>query len=62
MEITTMERVPALWFPDGNLVICAASVLFRIYRGILAARPPVFADIQYLPRPPPASCLLPSLI
>ncbi|KAF7358955.1 hypothetical protein MSAN_01235900 [Mycena sanguinolenta] len=24
-----MERVPALWFPDGNLVICAGSVLFR---------------------------------
>ncbi|KAJ6500966.1 hypothetical protein C8R45DRAFT_863808 [Mycena sanguinolenta] len=44
-----MERLPALWFPDGNLVICAGSVLFRVYRGILAARSPVFADILASP-------------
>ncbi|KAJ6491896.1 hypothetical protein C8R45DRAFT_1136901 [Mycena sanguinolenta] len=33
-----IKRVPALWFPDGNLLI--GGVLFRVYSGILAARSP----------------------
>ncbi|KAF8209537.1 hypothetical protein K438DRAFT_1811257 [Mycena galopus ATCC 62051] len=45
MDVSTMERVPALWFPDGNLILSAHGVLFRVFKGILVARSPVFADM-----------------
>ncbi|KAJ7684176.1 hypothetical protein DFH06DRAFT_1138 [Mycena polygramma] len=45
MEASSMERVDALWFPDGNIVLSAHGVLFRVFKGILAARSPVFAEM-----------------
>ncbi|KAJ7711877.1 hypothetical protein B0H16DRAFT_1392016, partial [Mycena metata] len=46
MDASTLERVDALWFPDGNIILSAhGGVLFRVFRGILAARSPVFADM-----------------
>ncbi|KAJ7257166.1 hypothetical protein B0H12DRAFT_1015546 [Mycena haematopus] len=57
MDVSTMERVPALWFPDGNLVLSAGSVLFRVFKGILAARSPVFADMLAFPQPEDAETL-----
>lgn len=52
-----MERVDSLWFPDGNIVICAHNVLFKVFRGILAARSPVFADMLAFPQPEDAETI-----
>ncbi|KAJ7119164.1 hypothetical protein C8R44DRAFT_673506 [Mycena epipterygia] len=45
------ERVQELWFEDGNLIIQAGDRQFRVYRGILAARSPVFRDMLAFPQP-----------
>ncbi|KAJ7106402.1 hypothetical protein C8R43DRAFT_1045799 [Mycena crocata] len=45
------QRVPDLWFEDGNLVIQAGDTQFRVYRGILAKRSPIFQDMLSLPQP-----------
>ncbi|KAJ7111636.1 hypothetical protein C8R43DRAFT_852582, partial [Mycena crocata] len=50
-DAPSLERVDSLWFPDGNIVLCAHNVLFRVFRGILAARSPVFADMLAFPQP-----------
>ena len=42
--------VSDLWYDDGNIVLQADSSLFRVSLGVLAARSPVFDDIQNLPR------------
>ncbi|KAJ6449170.1 hypothetical protein DFH09DRAFT_1386122 [Mycena vulgaris] len=49
---TALQRVQDLWFADGNLVIQARNSQFRVYRGILAARSPVFQDMLSFPQPP----------
>ncbi|KAJ7684267.1 hypothetical protein DFH06DRAFT_1288630 [Mycena polygramma] len=36
------QRIQELWFEDGNLVIQAGNSLYRVFRGILAARSPIF--------------------
>ncbi|KAJ6449174.1 hypothetical protein DFH09DRAFT_1386125 [Mycena vulgaris] len=46
------HRLQDLWFEDGNLVIQAGNSQFRVYRGILAARSPVFKDMLSFPQPP----------
>ncbi|KAJ7142089.1 hypothetical protein C8R43DRAFT_1016277 [Mycena crocata] len=46
------HRVEDLWFEDGNLVIEAGNSQFRVYRGVLAARSPVFQDMLSFPQPP----------
>ncbi|KAJ7473319.1 hypothetical protein FB451DRAFT_1248993 [Mycena latifolia] len=46
----SLERVDSLWFSDGNIVICAHNVLFRVFRGILTARSPVFAEMLAFPQ------------
>jgi hypothetical protein len=55
MEVDTernpVQRVEELWFEDGNLVIQAGNTLFRVYRGVLAARSPVFYDMLSFPQP-----------
>jgi hypothetical protein len=48
------QRVPGLWFEDGSLVIQAGTSQFRVYRGTLAARSPVFQDMLSFPQPPNA--------
>ncbi|KAJ7150444.1 hypothetical protein C8R43DRAFT_1067909 [Mycena crocata] len=45
------QRLHDLWFEDGNLVIQAGNRQFRVYRGILAARSPVFQDMLSFPQP-----------
>ncbi|KAJ7896703.1 hypothetical protein B0H14DRAFT_2678436 [Mycena olivaceomarginata] len=57
MTTSSMERVDSLWFPDGNLVLSAHGVLFRVFKGILAARSPVFADMLAFPQPEDAETL-----
>ncbi|KAJ6566916.1 hypothetical protein B0H19DRAFT_940210, partial [Mycena capillaripes] len=57
MEASSMERVDALWFPDGNIVLSAHGVLFRVFKGILAARSPVFAEMLAFPQSEDAETL-----
>ncbi|KAJ6605996.1 hypothetical protein DFH09DRAFT_896989 [Mycena vulgaris] len=56
MDVDTQPSKPCrlqdLWFEDGNLVIQAGNSQFRVYRGILAARSPVFQDMLSFPQPP----------
>ncbi|OSD03791.1 hypothetical protein PYCCODRAFT_1466699 [Trametes coccinea BRFM310] len=37
------------WFEDGNLILVARDVEFRVYRGPLVANSPVFKDLLHLP-------------
>ncbi|KAK7036027.1 BTB domain-containing protein, partial [Favolaschia claudopus] len=37
--------LPEVWFEDGNIVIRAENTQFRVYRGVLAAKSPVFQDM-----------------
>ncbi|KAJ7689808.1 hypothetical protein B0H17DRAFT_936810 [Mycena rosella] len=45
------QHVQDLWFEDGSLAIQAGNSLFRVYRGILAARSPVFQHMLSFPQP-----------
>ncbi|KAI0706739.1 hypothetical protein C8T65DRAFT_577143 [Cerioporus squamosus] len=45
------------WFDDGNLIVVAQDVEFRIYRGPLVKHSPVFRDMLTLPQPADASGL-----
>ncbi|KAJ7119171.1 hypothetical protein C8R44DRAFT_673523 [Mycena epipterygia] len=46
------QRVEELWFEYGDIVLAAGSSQYRVYRGILAARSPVFQDMLGFPQPP----------
>ncbi|KAJ6478168.1 hypothetical protein C8R47DRAFT_1219705 [Mycena vitilis] len=48
----TLTRVASLWFEDDNLIVRAESSLFRVSKGVLAARSSVFRDILSFPVPP----------
>ncbi|KAJ7612186.1 hypothetical protein FB45DRAFT_1065545 [Roridomyces roridus] len=59
MEVDTEpQRIPELWFKDGNIVLQAGNTQFRVYGGILAARSPIFEDMLSLPQPPGESELV----
>ncbi|KAF7295792.1 BTB domain-containing protein [Mycena chlorophos] len=47
----TAQRVPALWFSDGNIVLQAGYRQFKVFHGILGARSPVFRDMLAIPQP-----------
>ncbi|KAJ7753403.1 hypothetical protein DFH07DRAFT_941300 [Mycena maculata] len=53
-ERSDPHRVEELWFEDGSIVIQAGNSQFRVHRGILAARSPVFQDMLSFPQPPDA--------
>ena len=44
-------RDEELWFEDGNLILRAGEVEFKVYQGPLAAHSPVFDDMLSLPQP-----------
>lgn len=46
-----LTRQEGLWFADGNIVIIAESVAFRVHKSILAAKSPVFKDTFTLAQP-----------
>ena len=50
MAADSPTLVSDLWYNDGNVVLQAESSLFRVSLGVLAARSPIFDDIQKLPR------------
>ena len=63
-ESTTTAGIPPtrdeeFWFPDGNVILLARGVEFRVYSGLLASHSPVFKDMFSLPQPadlPSAPC------
>ncbi|GJE90723.1 hypothetical protein PsYK624_068670 [Phanerochaete sordida] len=52
MDVELSEQCPDLWFPDGTIVLRAGTVLFRVYKGILAKQSPFLAELFALPQPP----------
>ncbi|EIW57114.1 uncharacterized protein TRAVEDRAFT_76005, partial [Trametes versicolor FP-101664 SS1] len=51
------ERDEEFWYSDGNIILVARDVEFRVFKGILAEHSPVFRDMFSLPQPPPAETL-----
>ncbi|KAF8209359.1 hypothetical protein K438DRAFT_2062479 [Mycena galopus ATCC 62051] len=43
-----------VWFVDGNLIVQAGNIQYRVYRGFLATYSKVFEDMLSLPQPPDA--------
>ncbi len=46
------EQDGELWYPDGNIILSAGNVHFRVYMGSLARHSPVFHDMFKIPQPP----------
>ena len=38
-------RDEELWLDDGNVVLVAGNIMFKVYRGLLAAQSPIFGDM-----------------
>lgn len=41
-----------IWFDDGNIILVAEDMLFKVHRGLLSQRSQVFRDIVSIPRSP----------
>ncbi|TBU53872.1 hypothetical protein BD310DRAFT_128043 [Dichomitus squalens] len=50
-ETASLKRDEEFWFEDGNLILVAGDVEFRVYQGPLIAHSPVFNDMLSLPQP-----------
>lgn len=46
-------RDETFWYSDGNIIVVAQGVAFRVYKGILAEYSEVFRDMFLLPAPIP---------
>ncbi|KAI0826509.1 hypothetical protein BC628DRAFT_1320092 [Trametes gibbosa] len=51
VQSSSIKRDSELWFDDGNLVLVAGDVEFKVYRGPLIAHSPIFKDMLSLPQP-----------
>jgi hypothetical protein len=51
MSSPELRRCEGLWFPDGSLVVRADTMMFRVYRGMLANASSVFSDMLAFPQP-----------
>ena len=40
-----------MWFEDGNIVLIAENVAFKLHRGVLARQSPIFEDMFSVPQP-----------
>ncbi|KAL1938143.1 hypothetical protein VTO73DRAFT_11972 [Trametes versicolor] len=45
------KRDAEFWYDDGNIILVARDVEFRVFKGILAEYSPVFKDMCSLPQP-----------
>ncbi|KAM5537271.1 hypothetical protein V8D89_009001 [Ganoderma adspersum] len=45
------EKDKGFWYEDGNVILVAGNVEFRVFKGILADHSPVFKDMFALPQP-----------
>ena len=52
LPLGATKRDDEFWFDDGNLIIVAHDVEFRVYRGPLVRHSPVFREMLSLPQPP----------
>ena len=43
------------WYEDGTIILIAREIEFRVYKGLLAERSPLFKDMLSLPQPPQSS-------
>ncbi|KAJ6470860.1 hypothetical protein C8R45DRAFT_1165462 [Mycena sanguinolenta] len=50
--MSSLERMPELWFEEGTLVFQAENSLFRVYSEILSKQSSVFRDMLSFPQPP----------
>ncbi|KAJ3538396.1 hypothetical protein NMY22_g5182 [Coprinellus aureogranulatus] len=48
---TTPKRSEKVWFDDGNIVIQAGSLQFKVHKGVLVKQSTVFADLFQMPHP-----------
>ena len=39
-----------VWYDDGNVVLQAENILFKVYRGVLSQQSPFFNDLFTLPQ------------
>jgi hypothetical protein len=46
---TAPQRVDELWFEDGTLILQTGLCLFRVYKGLLGARCPMFLSTISIP-------------
>lgn len=46
------KRDQEFWYGDGNVILLAGNVEFRVYQGLLAEKSFVFRDMLSLPQPP----------
>ena len=44
-------RDTEFWFEDGTIILIAQDIEFRVYKGFLASRFPVFSDMLSFPQP-----------
>ena len=49
VSLVKLTRDKEFWLEDGNIILIACDVGFRIYRGLLAAQSTVFADMFSCP-------------
>ncbi|KAF7979803.1 hypothetical protein HWV62_40860 [Athelia sp. TMB] len=54
-RLDAMAQRGTPWFEDGTIIIHAQSTAFKVYRGMLAAKSVIFADMLSLPKPEPSS-------
>ncbi|TBU37460.1 hypothetical protein BD309DRAFT_995090 [Dichomitus squalens] len=49
------KRDQEFWFEDGNVTLIAGNFEFRVYKGVLSNRSPVFRDMFSLPQQSPST-------
>lgn len=50
-HLLELERCPDVWFTDGNCVLQAEDMLFKVYTGVLSKYSPFFETLFGLPQP-----------
>ena len=50
-QLVQPARDEEFWYEDGNVILIAQTVEFRVFKGILADVSPVFKDMLSLPQP-----------
>lgn len=45
------KRDETIWFLDGNIILQAGGVAFRVYQGLLALNSEIFSDMFSVPQP-----------
>lgn len=47
----TRKKDAEFWFSDGTIILIVQNIEFRVYKGLLAERFPVFKDMLSFPQP-----------